>query len=187
MIADLNLSPRNHEVAELDTIQLDLKTRSHWESRFTHNKITQLPTLSFYFTDNNRSKSNHNRASEVSKFARTDPLVEKFRQYSMSELKTNWLYTNENFWEQMETRTSYDRVLQHNRSQPGVKKVTYRRFKRTQTLSQKDWYEKELSDAIHEAITKVNDKYNAKFVKQVDDAIQMMDPLTAFVNGKANK
>jgi hypothetical protein len=77
------------------------------------------------------------------------------------------------FWQTRETRKKYEKLKSGRR-------VLSREHEYTLNV----WYEQDLEDEIRNAIAKVEAKYQKKFVKHIDDKIQMADKFYAFVKSK---
>jgi len=152
---------------KLQNIKIDLQTRWHNDDRFTHEKITELPTLPFYFSNNTfRNKPAHSQ----SRFSSDNEIVNTFKQKCRDEGQY-WGKTADAFWGTVETRITYDVTPK-------------RRYRHERDYTLHVWYEQDLENEIRKAIDKVNAKYVKKFVKHVDDKIQMADPFYAWVKSK---
>ena len=81
--------------------------------------------------------------------------------------------TSEDFWQVRETRKKYETL-----------KSGRRVLARENNFTLNIWYEQDLEDEIRNAIARVEAKYQKKFVKHIDDKIQMADPFYAFVKSK---
>ena len=155
-----------------NNLKLDLQTRWRLDDRFTHEKIDQTPKLRFYFTD---SHGHADHATARSHFSSKDEIVKQSRmQHRDAGNDESWYSMPDDFWSTIETRVTYDRGP----------KPSYRRYRRERTYSLNVWYEQELETAIRSAIDKVESKYQKKFVKHIDNKIQMADKLYAFVKSK---
>jgi hypothetical protein len=154
---------------KLQNIKLDLQTKCYNDDRFTHEKITDLPVLNYYFTNN---KSPRKLASESGRFDSNDNLVQVFKQRSRDE-GTYWGKTADAFWGTVETRVTYHKT------------TTGRRIRNEREYALHIHYELDLENEIRSAIEKVNAKYQKRFVKHIDDQIQNADPFYAWVkNGE---
>jgi hypothetical protein len=161
-MADLTTNP-----VEMQYIKLDLQTKWRIDDRFTHEKLTTTPTLKFYFNDN---KSPHRSANSISRFNSKDEIVNVAKKQCREE-DYYWGETANNFWDTVETRVTYDVTPK-------------RRYRKERTYHLNVWYEQELEAAIRKAIAGVEAKYQKKFVKHIDDKIQMADKFYAFVKSK---
>ena len=145
-------------------LKLDLQTRWRTDDRFTHEKLDQVPSLKFYFSDSFSAREK----TSISRYSSTDEIVGVARQQSRTGNDTKWYSMGDDFWSTIETRVSYD---------IGPKK----RYRRERTYALNVWYEHELEAEIRSAIAKVEAKYQKKFVKHIDNKIQRSDPFYAFV------
>ncbi len=152
---------------KLQNIKIDLQTKGSYDDRFTHEKITELPTLPFYFSNNTfRHKPTHSQ----SRFSSNDEIVNTFKQKCRDE-GNYWGKTADAFWGTVETRITYHTT-------------TKRRIRDEREHSLHIWYEQDLENEIRKAIDKVNAKYVKKFVNHIDNKIQMADPFYAWVKSK---
>jgi len=144
-------------------LKLDLQTRWRNDDRFTHEKIDQVPSLKFYFSDSFSAREK----TSISGYSSKDEIVGVAKQSRVNN-GDGWYSMGDDFWSTIETRVSYD---------IGPKK----RYRRERTYALNVWYEHELEAEIRSAIAKVEAKYQKKFVKHIDNKIQMADPFYAFV------
>jgi hypothetical protein len=163
-MADLTTDP-----VKFNNFKLDLQTKWHSDDRFTHEKLTNTPTLKYYFTNNTHP---HRSANTVSRFSSQDEIVTQFKQQCRDK-STYWGRAAEDFWQVRETRKKYETL-----------KSGRRVLARENEYTLNTWYEQDLEDEIRKAIARVEAKYQKKFVKHIDDKIQMADPLYAFVKSK---
>ena len=151
---------------KFNNLKLDLQTRWRTDDRFTHEKIDQVPTLKFYFSDSLFSP--HRDKTAISRFSSKDEIVNVAKKQCRANNGVGWYSMADDFWDTVETRVSYD---------IGPKK----RYRRERTYCLNVWYEQELEAEIRNAIAKVEAKYQKRFVKYIDNKIQLADPLYAFV------
>jgi len=163
-MSDLTSNP-----VKFGNLKLDLQTRWRFDERFTHEKIDQIPTLKFYFNDN---KSPHRSALTISRFSSKNEIVTQFKQQCRDN-SSHWGEAADDFWQTRETRKKYETT-----------KAGRRVLSREREYTLNVWYEQDLEDEIRSAIAKVQAKYQKKFVKHIDDKIQMADKLYAFVKSK---
>jgi hypothetical protein len=163
------MSDFTSDPVKFNNLKLDLQTKWRNDDRFTHEKITQVPTLKFYFNDN---KSPHRSALTISRHSSQSEIVNESKRQCRANNDVSWYSMGDDFWSTIETRVSYD---------IGPKK----RYRRERTYALNVWYEQELEAEIRSAIAKVEAKYQKKFVKHIDDKIQMADKLYAFVKNQA--
>jgi len=163
-MSDLSTAPN----LNLQYIKVDLQTRWRNDERFTHEKITQLPTLPFYFSNNT---FRHKPKNSQSGFSSDDEIVNTFKQKCRDE-GHYWGKTADAFWGTVETRITYDVTPK-------------RRYRHERTYALNVWYEQELEAEIRKAIDKVNAKYVKKFVNHIDNKIQMADPFYAWVKNES--
>lgn len=162
-MSDLSTAPN----LKMQNIKIDLQTRWRNDDRFTHEKFTELPTLPFYFSNNT---FRHKPAYSQSRFASDNEIVNTFKQKCRDE-GYYWGKTADAFWGTVETRITYDVTPK-------------KRYRNERDYALNVWYEQDLENEIRKAIDKVNAKYVKKFVKHVDDKIQMADPFYAWVKSK---
>jgi hypothetical protein len=110
--------------------------------------------------------------TETGRFYSADNLVQIFKQ-RLRDGGTYWGKTADAFWGTVETRVTYYGTKQG------------RRIRNTREYALHVHYEEDLENEIRNAIEKVNAKYQKRFVKYIDDQIQMADPFYAWVKNEA--
>jgi hypothetical protein len=152
---------------ELLNIKFDLKTKWYNDSRFTHDKFTELPVLNYHWTNSSYSRKT---ADDVGRFDSKDDVVQLFKT-QLRDGGTYWGEAGRDFWDQKETRVTYHKT------------TAGRRIRSESAHTRQHWYEQDLEDEIRGAIEKVRVKYQKQFVRHIDDKIQMADKFYAFCRG----